>query len=544
MDVFRLNMSHCSVDGTQEQAFLQAYNDKRHEWERQGRHVAIMGDLQGPKIRIGYFHNDEEASVKLEPNKDFTLHTKKKVIGDDKQATVVLHDDNPFAGLAELVEEGDRIWLGDGEILLDVAEVSCHDGRIRCRIRRGGEIKGRRGVTVEGKPFNLDAFTKKDEADLGTLLAFFGGDLTYIALSFVKSAEDILNARYFIEQKFRTEQVREEDIPIKMPGLIAKIETQEAVDNIDEILDMADGIMVARGDLGMQIGLEKVAGIQKRIIYKCNLRGKPVITATQMLDSMERNPVPTRAEVADVYNAILDGTDAVMLSGETSAGTYPLQAICIMRRVAEEAEEDFFKLTDLEDRFFKLLQEIKCILPEVKKRVHEKAQEHQDPTEVDRWCKGGYDKVEQLLGTQETTDRISHAACSLSIGAKAIIAPTTSGQTTRMVARFRPDVPIIGVAHDDCVARKLILCFGVYPLNITRQYKDAEYQTNEEVFEMACKKAKETVRPPLPSEEAQEQTEGKPLLASGDFVVITAGYPLFKPGTTNLVKLHKVDNEQ
>ena len=169
----------------------------------------------------------------------------------------------------------------------------------------------------------------------------FGDELTYIALSFVKTAEDILKVKSVLQEGYRKHRLAEQDLALRLPGLIAKIETPEAVEHTDEILDVADGIMVARGDLGMQVGLEKVAGIQKRLIHACNVRGKPVITATQMLDSMQYHPIPTRAEVSDVYNAILDGTDAVMLSGETSQGSYPLQAIRAMREVAVEAEERF-----------------------------------------------------------------------------------------------------------------------------------------------------------------------------------------------------------
>jgi len=507
-----------------------------------------MGDLQGPKIRIGDFHNDPKATAKLEPCKEFTLHTKRKVIGDEKQATV-FYENKPFTEMIEQVQiqKGDQIWLGDGEVLLEVQKVSRQAGTIRCHIIYSqGEIKGRRGVTVQGKPFDLDSFTKKDQDDLRLLLTF-GDDLTYVALSFVKTAEDILKVRCFIEEELRRQGVSPDKIPSKMPGLIAKIETQDAVDNIEEILDVADGIMVARGDLGMQVGFHKVAGIQKDLIRRCNVRGKPVITATQMLESMKHNFVPTRAEVTDVYNAILDGTDAVMLSGETADGIYPLQAIRMMRRIAEEAEKDLFSpdFRDLEDHFLKILKKAKDIWPQVQDRVQQKIQQYRRRTQQNHCYQEAYKSVERLLQTQGETDRISHAACNLSVDlpVKAIIAPTTSGQTTRMVVRFRPKVPIIGAAHDDGVARKLTLCFGVHPVDITRQYRaNQPYQTNEQVFEIACKEAKEVVQPPLPSEEAQGQRNGYSLVRQGDLVVITAGYPLFRAGTTNLVKLHRVED--
>lgn len=543
VDVFRLNMAHRSPGGDQERKFLEAYRDADHLWRSHGRHVAILGDLQGPKIRIGDFYDDRDATVELEVCNEFTLHTRRRVTGDEGQATV-FYEEKPFAKLAKHVTKGDRIWLGDGEVLLGVQEVSPQKGTIRCHIlRSGGEIEGRRGVTVEGKPFALDHFTAKDKADLKLLLTF-GDELTYVALSFVKTAEDILKVRCFIEEELRRQGVSPNEIPLKMPGLIAKIETPDAVANIDEILDVADGIMVARGDLGMQVGLHRVAGIQKRLIHLCNVRGKPVITATQMLESMKGNFVPTRAEVTDVYNAIFDGTDAVMLSGETAKGKYPIQAIQMMRKIAEEAEKDFFNQNrwDPEGLFLKLLQEAKSILPEVQDRVQEKVKLYKrSRSKAARCYHGVYVKVQDLLGTQRETDRISYAACHLSIDlpVKAIIAPTTSGQTTRMVARFRPKAPIVGAAHDYCVARKLTLSFGVHPVNILRSY-----QMIQEVFESACRKAKEVIQPPLSneSEEAQGQKKGHPLVQKDDLVVITAGEPLYRPGTTNLVKLHPVED--
>jgi pyruvate kinase len=544
VDVFRLNMSHRSPTGDQERKFLDAYRNARPLWESQGRHVAILGDLQGPEIRIGYFHDNPRKTVELKVCDEFVLHTKKRVTGDEGK-TSVFYGEDPFEEMIEQVrvQKGDRIWLGDGEVLLEVQKVSPQNGTIRCHVLQSvGEIKGRRGVTVEGKPFHLESFTKKDEEDLRLLLTF-GIYLTYIAPSFVKSAEDILKVRCFIEEEFRKQRIvgRVKDIPIRMPGLIAKIETQEAVDKIDEILDVADGIMVARGDLGMQVGLHKVPGIQKHLIHKCNVRGKPVITATQMLETMKDNFVPTRAEVTDVYNAIFDGTDAVMLSGETAEGKYPIQAIRKMREIAEEAERDFFAITDLETRFLEILREAEEILPNATRRVRRGTRTRMSPDPCYRRI---YRRILNLLKKQRETDRIAHAACNLSVGVTvaAIIAPTTSGQTTRMVARFHPKAHIIGAAHDDCAARKLTLCFGVHPVDITEEYRRGQrYETNEQVFEIACKKAVEIVQPPLPSEEMQDK-EGQPLIQKGDLVVITAGFPLFKPGTTNLVKLHRVED--
>lgn len=216
---------------------------------------------------------------------------------------------------------------------------------------------------------------------------------------------------------------------------------------------------------------------------------------------MERHPVPTRAEITDVYNAILDGTDAVMLSGETAQGRYPVQAIKMMRAIAEEAEKDFFDRTDAEERFHKLLQEAERVLPTIQDRIRRK--------------------------TKKTK--------SIGLDVAAIMALTTSGQTARMVARFRPAVPIVGAAHEDATARKLTLCFGVHSVNILRGYQD-----HEAAFKALCAKARETIRAPLPTEEARGE-QGQPLVQAGDLVVITAGHPLYQPGTTNLVKLQRVE---
>jgi pyruvate kinase len=527
VDVFRLNMSHRSKDGSRERRFLDAYRDNRYSWESRGRYVAILGDLQGPKIRLGDFFDDPQASVQLTPGASFVLHTKKNVIGNETQA-VVYYEAEPFAQMSKKVKSKDRIWLGDGEALLEVQSVSASSGAIDCIVRSGATIQGRRGVTAKGVTFDLELFTAKDREDLKLLLSF-GDELTYIALSFVRSAEDILKVKCQIRDEYERQGVHPDDIPIKLPGIIAKIETQDAVDNIEEILDVADGVMVARGDLGMQIGFADVASIQKRIIPMCNVRGKLVITATQMLDSMERNPIPTRAEVTDVYNAIIDGSDAVMLSGETSKGKYPLQAIRTMCTIAQKAEADYFGNTEHEERFLRLLRSAEAILPKTEERIRERISSYSGRNNRDKRYRAEYIRIDKLLQTQRSTDRISHAACSLSVGIRvaAIMAPSTSGQTTRMVARFRPVVPIIGVAHDYCVARKLTLYFGVHPVNILRNYN-----SSEEIFQAGSESAKRVLY--------REDGNGSPLVKKGDLVVITAGYPLFSPGTTNLVKLHPV----
>ena len=536
VNVFRLNMSHRSPDGEMENRFLDAYRECRYHWERQKKELAILGDLQGPKIRTGNFNGDPLSTISLKSGGEFTLHTRRAVDGNEDRVSV-LYDNKPFADMTRQLSVGAQIWLGDGEALIEARDISTSEGVVKCGVLSGGEIRGGRGVTVKNVSFDLASFTNKDQEDLRLLLSF-GAELTYVALSFIRSAEDILQVKCFIQDEYRKLLAQDKDISTRMPGLIAKIETPEAQSaaRIEEILDVADGIMIARGDLGMQLDIEEVARIQKRIIHQCNVRGKPVITATQMLDSMERNPVPTRAEITDVYNAILDGTDAVMLSGETSKGPYPVQAIRMLANIAGKAEEDFFKLVNQEDRFLKLLHEAEKNLPLTRERVRQKKAAYgaQGTSPRPRYFQE-YESACELLETQQMTDRVSHAACSLSAGvqAAAIMAPTSSGQTARMVARYRPELPIIGAAHNYFVARKLTLCFGVYPVNILDGYS-----SSEEVFEAGCACAKKVVVRSQPAGTAPP--EPMPLVQTGALVVITAGYPLNMTGTTNLVKLHRV----
>lgn len=526
VDVFRLNMSHRSQDGESELRFADSYRMVRYRWESQKKEVAILGDLQGPKIRIGTFFDDPNAEITLQAGRNnFVLQTRREVRGDDTQVSV-LYEGRPLEGSSHITR-GTRVWLGDGEALLEIRDIS-QDGALSCFIHSGGVIKGRRGVTFKDTSFELETFTRKDRDDLKFLMSVFGSDLTYVAFSFVSSAEDILKIKAFMAEEYRKILGTDADVSARLPGIIAKIETKQAVAAIDEILDVVDGVMIARGDLGMQLELEELAGVQKRIIHRCNVRGKLVITATQMLDSMERNPLPTRAEVTDVHNAILDGTDAVMLSGETSKGNYPVQAIRSMRVIASQAEVDYFQLTNAEDRFLNLLREVEKVFPEIQQRVAEKMQMYRAAGA--QAFLDEYQNLDRLLKSQPMTDRVSHAACNLAIGiqAQAIMAPTISGHTARMVARFRPQCAIIGAAVNQLIARRLTLSFGVYPLNILNGYEN-----NEAIFLKACELAKNIVV-------GRQNQIDVPLIRPGNLIVITAGYPLNRPGTTNLVKLHQV----
>ncbi|NPV29556.1 MAG: pyruvate kinase [Firmicutes bacterium] len=392
MDVARLNFSH----GTHEEHERRLHNLRRAAAEL-GSNLAIMLDTKGPEIRIGLLKGGR---VLLREGARVTLTTE-EIEGDENRISVT------YKGLPRSVKPGDMVLLDDGMIGLKVLEAG--DTEVDCEVVFGGELTNRKGVNLPGVPLDLPAVTEQDVADIN-----FGIDheVDFIAASFVRRAADVLAVRRLLE-------ARDADIHI-----IAKIENEEGVKNLDEIIKVADGVMVARGDLGVEIPTEEVPLIQKKIIEKCNRAGKPVITATQMLESMIRNPRPTRAEASDVANAILDGTDAVMLSGETASGKYPVEAVRIMARIAERTEQalDYGQI---------LLK------------------------------KGA-------AAPRTITDAISHATCTTAqdLGAAAIITVTKSGFTARMVSKYRPRAPIVAVSPSEKVRRKLSLVWGVQALGI------------------------------------------------------------------------------
>ncbi|MGE5618390.1 MAG: pyruvate kinase [Sphingomonadaceae bacterium] len=399
MDVARLNFSH----GTHEShAALIAL--VRKVAAEEGRVVAILQDLQGPRIRIGEMAGGKAT---LTAGSHFVLTTD-EVAGSDERATV------RGAPLPRDVQPGDRILLDDGALELLVVGTSRTE--VDCTVVFGGVLKSHKGINVPGRTLSVPSITEKDRADLA-----FGiqQGVDFVAMSFVRSAEDVRQLRRLMAEQGA-------QIPI-----VAKIEKHEAVGCFDEILEATDGIMVARGDLGIEVAAEQVPLLQKMIIAKCNEKGKPVVTATQMLDSMIRNPRPTRAEVNDVANAILDGSDATMLSGETAAGAYPVRAVETMARIAETTDE---------------------ALP--------------------------YDDLMRrtaMAKMHSITDGIGQATCEMSyeLGARAIITSTESGYTARMIARHRPRARIIAPTPSESTLRQLALVWGVHPY-LTPRYRDTE----------------------------------------------------------------------
>ncbi|PMC82383.1 pyruvate kinase [Anaerococcus hydrogenalis] len=402
MNVARLNFSH----GSHEEHLEKIKTIKKLR-RKLNVPLGLMLDTKGPEIRIGRF---EEKEYFLKPDDIFTITTR-DIIGNKDIVSV------SYSGLPNDVEKGSIISVDDGLIQLEVMEIK--DGtEIVCRVQNNGVISNNKGVNLPGRVTNLPAITPKDVDDIK-----FGieNGIDMIAASFIRKKEDIYDIRKVLEDHGG------EDILI-----LSKIESQEGVDNIDEIIEASDGIMVARGDLGVEIRTELIPLVQKEVIRKCNKAAKPVITATQMLDSMQRNPRPTRAETTDVANAIIDGTDCVMLSGETAAGKYPVEAVKTMR--------DICITTELSDDF----------------------EENIYQAEIDR-------KI-------TTTNAISKSTCTIAsqLNAKAIITCTASGNTAKAVSKFRPKTNIIACTIDEKVARRLSVSWGVYPVIVEKAHETDE----------------------------------------------------------------------
>lgn len=444
-DVFRLNFSH----GTLQNKADIIDRIRKLSKERQ-RAFAILGDLQGPKIRTGIMAG---GAMLLAVGAEVTITTR-SIEGSGQLIPTT------YRQLPEDVDPGDRILLDDG--LLELEVIGHENGEVRCRVIVGGTLKDRKGINLPGVKVSAPSLTEKDLDDLQFCME---KGVDYVALSFVRTADDVVA----LKERLATAKAE--------IGLIAKIEKPEAVDNFDAILAAADGIMVARGDLGVEIQPEKVPLIQKSIIRRCNTSGKPVITATQMLESMISNPRPTRAETSDVANAILDGTDAVMLSAETASGEYPVEAIRLMVRVAADVEAD----------------------PQLQAT--------------------GFRPISEAKGYRELPEAIGQAACRTAeaVEAGAILAFTQTGSTAALVAKYRPHLPIYAVTPTQAVRRRMALYRGVRSIRV-----DIEGDTEAQI----C------------SVEKAVLDSGE--LDKGDVVVITMGSPVSDPGTTNLMKVHRL----
>ena len=444
MNAARFNFSH----GTHEE-HLARLNRLKAIRDTLGKPVATILDTKGPEIRIKSFG---EKSVELSAGDRFTLTTR-DVTGDKNCVSVT------YPNLHDELAAGQQVLIDDGLVAIRVESIEGQD--ILCRVENGGTLSANKSINIPGVHIRLPALTQKDVDDIR-----FGveNDFDYIAASFVRQAADVEAVRQVLHD------CGGDDVKI-----IAKIENQEGVDNMEAILAAADGIMVARGDLGVEIPASRVPILQKRMIQKGMEVGKPVITATQMLDSMMRNPRPTRAEVSDVANAVFDGTSCVMLSGETAGGKYPIEALSSMVRIVVDAEDAIHYWRRFQKRQYTIAGNI--------------------------------------------NDAITHTCCktAMDLEAKAIVVATHTGHTARMIGRFRPACPVAALTVQEKVRRQLALCWGVIP------FLTGEVNSTDRIFSLSAEVALK-----------------EKLVSPGDIVVITAGVPLGRTGSTNLVKAHVI----
>ncbi len=445
MDAARFNFSHGSHP-----EHLARLNKLKGVRDSMSRPVATILDTKGPEIRIKAF---DTKSVALEAGDTFTLTTR-DIVGSRERVSVT------YPQLHQELSPGQEILIDDGLVAIRVEKIVDRD--IICTVENGGTLSANKSINIPGVHIHLPALTDKDVEDIR-----FGveNDFDFIAASFVRQASDVQAVREVLHA------CGGDDVKI-----IAKIENQEGLDNIDEIMQAADGIMVARGDLGVEIPASKVPVLQKQIIRKGLQAGKPVITATQMLDSMMRNPRPTRAEVSDVANAVFDGTSCVMLSGETAGGKYPVEALSAMVDIVSEAEHSIHYWRQFE-----------------KNRV---------------------------VPASNINDAITHTCCltAKDLNATAILAATNSGHTAQMISRFRPACPVAALTMHEKVRRQLAICWGVIP------FLTGEVNSTDRIFSLSVEVA------------LKER-----LVHNGDTVVITAGVPLGRSGSTNLIKAQVID---
>lgn len=448
MNVARVNFSHLE----KKQEAIDVVNRLRKVAVEMNYPLAILGDLQGPKLRLGKIPNDWLTVVRGQ---------KMIISAEDAPDSIPF----PHPELFPAIEPGARLVLGDGEVELNV--LSKNGLTIEVESAVNGKIGSRKGVSLPGTSIPVSSITDKDQIDIVTICEL---DLDFIALSFVRSADDICELRDLMN-------VYGKNIPI-----IAKIEKSEAIEELDAIRDAADGMMVARGDLGIDLPPQEVPFLQKRIIRTCNEVGKPVITATQMLQSMVDNPVPTRAEATDVANAILDGTDAVMLSNETAMGQYPERSVKMMRDIAGIAEENF-PFDEWNERRRKMLFENKG----------------------------------------DVAEAISSSAVGAAryLNLEAIVANTVSGYTARQVARYRPEQPVIALTPVEATRRRLNLVWGIETMSVPR------YNSMDEIFNNTTLFIARSGR-----------------FKPGNRIAITAGTPFARTGLTNLLQVHEFTEDE
>lgn len=446
MNVARLNFSH----GTHEE-HRKTIETFRRVRDEQDRPAAILLDTKGPEIRLGDFENGSEI---LEEGDEFTL-TSEKCPGTKERVSTT------YKALPSQVSLGTSILIDDGRVRLRVAGTT--EDEVRCIVVNGGKVSNRKGVNIPNQSLDLEYISEADRQDI-----LFGieMDVDYVAASFVRSGADVKVLRALLNEN-GGDRIK----------IISKIENTEGIENFKEILALSDGIMIARGDMGVEVDFEKLPGIQKKFIKECCKAGKTVITATQMLESMTHSPAPTRAEITDVANAVFDGTSAVMLSGESAAGDYPVETVKAMAKIVSQAEED--------------------------------------AEEVNQ-----YKFLEVETNDRDVSNAMGHAACTTAhdIKASAIVAITTSGYTAEMMAKYKPVEPIIAATPDSKTYHQQALTRGVYPVLTQRSSNWNELM-----------------------EKAIEGAERMKFVKKGDCIVLSAGMPLQVPGTTNLIRVKTIE---
>ena len=446
MNVARLNFSH----GTHEE-HRKTIETFRRVRDEQDRPAAILLDTKGPEIRLGDFENGSET---LEEGDEFTL-TSKECLGTKERVSTT------YKALPSQVSLGTSILIDDGRVRLRVAGTT--EDEVRCIVVNGGKVSNRKGVNIPNQSLDLEYISEADRQDI-----LFGieMDVDYVAASFVRSGADVKVLRSLLNEN-GGDRIK----------IISKIENTEGIENFKEILALSDGIMIARGDMGVEVDFEKLPGIQKKFIKECCKAGKTVITATQMLESMTHSPAPTRAEITDVANAVFDGTSAVMLSGESAAGDYPVETVKAMAKIVSQAEED--------------------------------------AEEVNQ-----YKFLEVETNDRDVSNAMGHAACTTAhdIKASAIVAITTSGYTAEMMAKYKPVEPIIAATPDSKTYHQQALTRGVYPVLTQRSSNWNDLM-----------------------EKAIEGAERMKFVKKGDCIVLSAGMPLQVPGTTNLIRVKTIE---
>lgn len=532
MDVARINMAHYnSTDPNDKQYLKDLIGRIRTEGRKYDKFVAIMGDIQGPKVRITEFLGDcqNEEKVPLTKHDEFTLTSETTIPTGKKGARIGYEGRFDFFQDIKTTVQTDKqdkpkpieFWFADGKVIIEAKYERLEDTSVTCNVIVEGELKKGEGVSVKNAMIKPGEYTlenyPKDMHDINFLLE---QDIDFLALSFVNSKDDLKNLQHYIKLKIHElelPKIEERFFGMKDFPIISKIETIGGISHIDEIMEVSYGIMVARGDLALRTGIQKIGIYQKKVIDRCLTKGIPVITATQMLLSMMEFKEPRRSEATDVTNAIFDGTDALMLSEETadSESKFQVESIQMMADIAMETEKEIKDLNKLEYEY-----KIGQRFTKIRKLLDEEASEIKNKYNDGKTMANEYEDYEDSkvnFARKETTDNISHNACQMAYDAKrceAIVVLTDTGGTARMVSRFRPDMPIFAGVYNEQIGRILSLSYGVKAFIVKERNSNYPFDELMQIVEQAKKKN---------------------LLKSGDKIIQVAGFPSRRPGTVTFI---------